>query len=36
LEPTAALFFVHDHDVGVKPEQFAESETAPPALVDGL
>jgi hypothetical protein len=36
LEPNAAPFLVHAHDDGVKFEQFAESETLPPAAVDGL
>ena len=36
LEPNAAPFLVHAHDGGVKFEQFAESETAPPALLEVL
>jgi hypothetical protein len=36
LEPNAAPFLVHAHDDAVKFEQFAESETPPPTLVEGL
>jgi len=32
LEPIAAPLFVHAHEVGVNPEQFAVSETEPPVL----
>jgi hypothetical protein len=36
LEPTDEPFRVHAHDDGVKLEQFAVSDTAPPELVEGL
>jgi len=36
LEPNAAPFLVHAHELGVKFEQFADSETVPPLLFDGL
>jgi len=36
LEPIPAPFRAHAHDEGVKFEQFADNETAPPALLEGL